>query len=299
MEEVELLENRDLRESLMEHCEVLERVKQLLLLPGTEYATVKQVAEFYGVDEKVIKMMCLRHRDELEPDGVCYKKYTDFLREQGVTLETFKGKVILHYESGEDFEFPNRGLRVFPRRAILRIGMLLRDSEVAKEVRTQLLNIEEKAPDPVKVADITEEQMLYLDIGRAYSTGDPDQIMLATGKLTAYKNRHIQQLETDNKALTGSILEWGDRKKIGAAICKLASVAGLPYGTVWNQLYTNLQYKYSIDLRKRGTRKPPFIQYVREDEWDKVLQSFSAICEVNHLSPTDMFQNIRMEAATT
>lgn len=107
------------------------------------------------------------------------------------------------------------------------------------------------------------------------------------------------QLETDNKALTGSILEWGDRKKIGAAICKLAGVAGIPYGTVWNQLYTNLQYKYSIDLRKRGTRKPPFIQYVREDEWDKVLQSFSAICEVNHLSPTDMFQNIRMEAATT
>ena len=299
MEEVELLENRDLRESLMEYCEVLEKVKQLLLLPGTEYATMKQVAEFYGVDEDTLKKICRRHSDELEEDGVSNMKYTDFLKGRDVPLETVKGKVILHFENGEDFEFPNRGLKVFPRRAILRIGMLLRDSEVAKEVGTQLLNIEEKAPDLVKVADITEEQMLYLDIGRAYSTGDPDQIMLATGKLTAYKNRHIQQLETDNKALTGSILEWGDRKKIGAAIRKLAGVANIPYGTVWNQLYTNLQYKYSIDLRKRGTRKPPFIECVKEDEWDKVLQSFSAICEVNHLSPTDMFQNIRMEAATT
>lgn len=33
----------------------------------------------------------------------------------------------------------NRGIRCFSKRAILRIGMLLRDSEVAKEVRTQLL----------------------------------------------------------------------------------------------------------------------------------------------------------------
>lgn len=299
MEEVELLESRDLRESLMEHCEVLEKVKQLLLLPGTEYATVKQVAEFYGVDEFSVQKICARHKEELKEDGLCNKKYSDLSIGHDVQLKTAKGKVTITLQNGTTVEYPTRGAKVFPRRAILRIGMLLRDSEVAKEVRTQLLNIEEKAPDPVKVADITEEQMLYLDIGRAYSTGDPDQIMLATGKLTAYKNRHIQQLETDNKALTGSILEWGDRKKIGAAICKLASVAGLPYGTVWNQLYTNLQYKYSIDLRKRGTRKPPFIQYVREDEWDKVLQSFSAICEVNHLSPTDMFQNIRMETATT
>lgn len=299
MEEVELLENRDLRESLMEHCEVLEKVKQLLLLPGTEYATVKQVAEFYGVDEFAIQKICTRHRDELQEDGLCNKKYSDLSIGHDVQLKTTKGKVTISFPDGTVVDYPTRGAKVFPRRAILRVGMLLRDSEVAKEVRTQLLNIEEKAPDPVKVADITEEQMLYLDIGRAYSTGDPDQIMLATGKLTAYKNRHIQQLETDNKALTGSILEWRDRKKIGAAIRKLAGVAGIPYGTVWNQLYTNLQYKYSIDLRKRGTRKPPFIQYIREDEWDKVLQSFSAICEVNHLSPTDMFQNIRMETATT
>ncbi|MCX2826564.1 hypothetical protein ORL93_12350 [Bacillus sp. DHT2] len=32
--------------------------------------------------------------------------------------------------------------------------MLLRDSEVAKEVRTQLLNIEEKVEDTLKTSDI-------------------------------------------------------------------------------------------------------------------------------------------------
>jgi len=35
-----------------------------------------------------------------------------------------------------------RGILLFPRRAILRVGMLLRDSEVAKQVRTYLLDAE-------------------------------------------------------------------------------------------------------------------------------------------------------------
>lgn len=34
---------------------------------------------------------------------------------------------------------PNVGIRLFPKRAVLRLGMLLRDSRVAQEVRTQLL----------------------------------------------------------------------------------------------------------------------------------------------------------------
>ena len=38
-----------------------------------------------------------------------------------------------------------RSLRLIPRRAILRIGMLLRDSHVAKTVRSYLLNVEEEA----------------------------------------------------------------------------------------------------------------------------------------------------------
>ncbi|WP_373560911.1 hypothetical protein [Bacillus cereus] len=38
--------------------------------------------------------------------------------------------------------------------------MLLRDSEIAKKVRTQLLNIEEKATIESKVADIDEEMQL-------------------------------------------------------------------------------------------------------------------------------------------
>lgn len=52
-----------------------------------------------------------------------------------------QGKPIL--SKGESY----RGANVFPICAILRIGMLLRDSEIAREIRIQLLNIEEAVTD--------------------------------------------------------------------------------------------------------------------------------------------------------
>jgi hypothetical protein len=69
------------------------------------------------------------HRDELEANG-----YRVLAGEQ---LDSFK-------------EFGSVGKRaasmaVFPKRAVLNVGMLLRDSEVAKQVRGYLLNVEESA----------------------------------------------------------------------------------------------------------------------------------------------------------
>lgn len=48
--------------------------------------------------------------------------------------------------------------------------MLLRDSDVAKEVRNQLLNIEEKTSTETKIEDIEEEQKLMLSVGMAVAS---------------------------------------------------------------------------------------------------------------------------------
>ena len=60
MNELQFIDDRILRDSRISRVEVLERVKNLLLIPGTEFATVKQVAEFYEVDENTIKLVCAR-----------------------------------------------------------------------------------------------------------------------------------------------------------------------------------------------------------------------------------------------
>ena len=135
--ELDLIENKELREEYINRVEILEKVKQLLLIDGADVATTKQVADFYEVDEDTVRQIVTRNHEELLEDGII--NYTgkeikaEFLRDN-MSFKTFSGGFTIN-----DVKFANKGNNIFPRRAILRVGMLLRDSIVAKEVRTQLL----------------------------------------------------------------------------------------------------------------------------------------------------------------
>ena len=130
MEDVVLLESPSLREKLCteKHTSVLERVGNLVTLPRTGFATTEQVAEFYEVNIETIRKIVIRHRDELDNDGyqvLNSKKFSAFYPE----LEKTRARYIA----------------VFPRRAVLRVGMVLVESEVAKLVRHYLLAIEDQS----------------------------------------------------------------------------------------------------------------------------------------------------------
>lgn len=284
MNENELLTNGNLREELIEHYEVLEKVKGLLLIPGTEFATTQQVADFYEVDNEAVQKVMQRNSDELLFDGMITltgKETKEKLGSDNMSTQNFRG-----YFELNGVKMNNRANTLFPRRAILRVGMLLRDSKVAKEVRTQLLNIEEKTTKEVKVQDINEEQKLALELGMAMASGDVNAIAIATGNMMAFKNRHIDKLKTDNKALSEGILEWSNRSKLNAGVRKLATTIGKQYGTVWNELYKNLYYNYHINLKARGDKG--FIKYIKEEEWIYVIKTFAALCEDYGYSSSDM-----------
>lgn len=298
LEANELLESKELREKLVAKVEVLEKVKKLLLIPNTDKVTIKQISEYYEVGEEAIKAIVFRNRDELTEDGLhslTGKETKEFL--VSCNLQPTNGKGFFEAE-GIRFAYKNNLL--FPRRAVLRVGMLLQDSEVAKEVRTQLLNIEEQTSTETKLADITEEQTLALSVGMAYASGDPDAIMIATTKMMDFKNRHIKELEqsktkleSTNKALANGILEWEDRSRINFAVRKLSKYAHTGYGKIWNELYKQLKNKYHIDLQNRG--KQPWLQYVKEDEWQCVIKSFSALCEYYETDVNEMFNDLKIE----
>ena len=284
MNENELLTNGNLREELIEHYEVLDKVKNLLLIPGTEFATTQQVADFYEVGLEAINSLIKDNREEIKLDGMITpsgKETKEILVKFSKDITNCRG-----YFEVDGIKFANRSNTLFPRRAILRVGMLLRDSEVAKEVRTQLLNIEEKTTKEVKVQDINEEQKLALELGMAMASGDVNAIAIATGNMMAFKNRHIDKLKTDNKALSEGILEWSNRSKLNAGMRKLSQTIGKQYGAVWNELYHNLKYKYHIDLKARGDKQ--FIQYIKEEEWIYVIKTFAALCEDYGCSSSDM-----------
>ncbi|WP_227596045.1 hypothetical protein [Bacillus cereus] len=77
------------RDSLVERVEVLEKVKDLLLLPNMEYATTKQVADFYDIGKKSIDNVILRNKEELTSDGMIIVKQGELKK----LRVTFKMKV--------------------------------------------------------------------------------------------------------------------------------------------------------------------------------------------------------------
>ncbi|MEK7483116.1 MAG: hypothetical protein AABZ60_02160 [Planctomycetota bacterium] len=127
-----LLKNLPLRERLCTEANtsLLERFGQLVTLPQTAWCLTPALAAFYQVREDVIRQITRRHRDELENDG--YKV---------LSQQTLKAMPEIQ------FKIPRRGLAIFPRKAVLRIGMLLRNSAVAKMLRSYLIQVEEKQND--------------------------------------------------------------------------------------------------------------------------------------------------------
>src|SRR5688572_21899682 len=129
--EVVLTESRALRAAMSGRTEALDKIRALVLLPDGLHVTRSMVAEYFEVDEEAVNSIVRRHREELEENGYRLLQGADLRDFLVVNLTTRK--------------VPGRGLSVFSRRVVLNVAMLLRDSEVARRVRTCLLDSEEES----------------------------------------------------------------------------------------------------------------------------------------------------------
>ena len=292
-----MVDNYDLRNELIARTEVLDKVKKLLLIPEMNCMTIRQVADYYEVDIDTINRCCQRNRTEIVGDGVANKTpkvFKDLLTEQDVQLVQNRTNLVIQIDDNTRLEIPNRGIKCFSKRAVLRIGMLLRDSKIAQEVRTELLNIVEHTAEEkpeLLTQDIDDEEKLQAAIGKAFATGDIMEFATAAQAYTAFQRRHIDRIETSNKLLTAEVLHISDRKMFNRVMRKFASTLHISFGVAFSMLYKQLSYRYGIDLKKRGDRKTPYIQYIKDDEWDKVQKVIVAILEKYNVNVKEFFES--------
>jgi len=121
-----LLESKSLRDSVLERTDVLDRVKALSLLPDGMHVTTAMVAAYFEVSRKAIESLVLDHREELVANG----------------YRVLAGTELTSFKEVSGIQSRSRSLALYPRRAVLNVAMLLRDSEVARQVRVYLLDME-------------------------------------------------------------------------------------------------------------------------------------------------------------
>ena len=195
--EMNLIENKDLRlevmQGIIDELATLNKVKNLVTLPMDNLVTTELVADFYEVSVDVIKMCVSNNRDEVELDGYKVWKKADFLS-KNILLKTKRGGFDLVHEGEVIASGSNMGIALFTPRSILRVGMLLRDSQVAKQVRTTLLDIHETVMEhepqlaTQKLDELTE---LHLKLGQAVMNGDVVAVAQISAEIERFKTRNV------------------------------------------------------------------------------------------------------------
>lgn len=275
MTELNIVEDKALREQVAGRVEVLDKVKELFLLPELEMMTVQQMAEYYEVEEEVIQKCYQRNKTEIDSDGVIKRTSKSILGLIGQDVQLVKNKGYAEIFLSDDVKLrvPHRGMKFFPKRAVLRVGMLLRDSEVAKEVRTQLLNTFEHAKPEERIEEIDREL---------------ERVKESNKKLTE-----------SNKMLTGEILRWDNRPAVNAAVRVIAWEYETKPQYIWMELYKELRNKHKIDLgiRRGKARNGAYrsqLSFVKDDEWPVVQQTLAALCVEMGLDPAEIFEKSKV-----
>ena len=122
------------RQNILNNRMAIPRIQEKLNVEayqfeGKYYLTKQMVADFYEVDIRTIDNYLSSYEDELKHNGYFLCK--------GKSLKEFK----LQFEHEKSFMSKITQLGLFDFRAFLNIGMLLSESEKAREVRSVILDI--------------------------------------------------------------------------------------------------------------------------------------------------------------
>ncbi|WP_336761545.1 hypothetical protein [Paenibacillus sp. USHLN196] len=202
------IENKGIRNEYINKTEVLDKVKNIIVLPDKVHIESKEVANYYDVDVSTIRQVRNRHKEELDQDGV--------VTMAGIEFKDYKQNIALH---GVTLSAKSN-ITLFTRKAMLRIGMLLKDSEVAVKVRDYLLKVEAVVPDEVKneiLGNWSDGDLLLIEqtINEESNKGNSKMgaLRLAAKKLNRNAN-NVQQKYYQIKKKYGSLRNYLVEKNV-------------------------------------------------------------------------------------
>lgn len=260
--ENELIEQKELREKMIDRVEVLDKVKELILLPNTEFATTEQVSDYFKTTKDNIKQTKIRNEEEFGLDGVKHYKHKEI-------------KEIVNSDNVSPLKIPPAGTLLFPKRAILRMAMLLRDNEIAKEIRTRLLDVvqdvSEGKDDIIDniVDEINEEIRLQMELGKAICEGNMSEVVRITTEINAIKNNRIVELKEEIDALKTNALTIVESRVVINKLTRLIAIKEYKgmFGKAFGDLYKQVNYKLGINLKSRNkTSKQTILDVMSNDE---------------------------------
>ncbi|MGO1822271.1 MAG: DNA-binding protein [Ruoffia tabacinasalis] len=144
------------RKNILNNHYALQEIEQEVAFPGVPFEgslryTKRQIVQFYDIDERTVERYLEQHEREFASSGYevltggRLRNFKDAYDRLAGALTDAKGKDVLHAQDVTDIDVGNISkapkVGVFTFRSFLNLGMLLTESDRAKQLRVLILDI--------------------------------------------------------------------------------------------------------------------------------------------------------------
>ena len=155
----DILEKEELRQEILNNnrsLNIMDEYKTITTINNMEYETLDKVAEYFEVDYECIKKLVQNNKLELIKNGLLIlkgKETRKLLVRENNSPTNYRG-----YFIADNRKFANKSNILVNKRCFLNMAMLLRDSKVAQEIRSKILDIvlNENPKTEISTIDNTE-----------------------------------------------------------------------------------------------------------------------------------------------
>lgn len=155
----DILEKEELRQEILNNnrsLNIMDEYKTITTINNMEYETLDRVAEYFEVDYECMRVLTQRHKHELIKNGLLIlngSKTREILVENKMLFTNYRG-----YFIADNRKFANKSNILVNKRCFLNIAMLLRDSQIAQDIRSKILDIvlNENPKTEISTVDNTE-----------------------------------------------------------------------------------------------------------------------------------------------
>lgn len=264
MRDFNLEDRKEDREVFLENVrsiEVLEKTKRILLIDNTDFMTVQMVADYYEVEKNTIEVLINRNREELKENGlntISGINLKEMFEKHNMIIVGCRG-----YFECCGMRFSNKINTIINKRVLLNIGMLLRDSLVARELRKRLLDViedseEGKGSIDQVVQELDVETKLKIEYVDAMMNGNITKMNEVNAKLFELKSKRIAELEDKIEEIVDTNISYENARR--ELVANIKGISTLKHNSnftkTWGEFYKFLlDNGYNLELRRTNKKK--------------------------------------------
>ena len=194
----DILEKEELRENILNNnrsLNIMDEYKTITTINNMEYETIDRVAKYFEVDYDCIKKLIQNNKRELIKNGLLILKgreTREFLVRENNSPTNYRG-----YFIADNRKFANKSNILVNKRCFLNMAMLLRDSKIAQDIRSKILDIVLNENPKTEISTIDNTELL--------------RMIKVQGDLIKYQGNMIKRQDNNINELTKIVKDLSNK----------------------------------------------------------------------------------------